>query len=322
MIDTFREIWLADFEFSAPTGERPEPLCLVAREFRTGRLLRLWRADLQSLRLPPFETGKGTLFVAYYASAELGCFLSLGWPMPARILDLFVEFRNATNGLPTECGSGLLGALVHFGLDGIASAEKQEMRELAMRGGDYTDAEQAALLDYCQTDVDALTKLLTAMLPEIDLPQATLRGRYMAAGARMESIGVPIDLETLEQLRESWRLIQGKLIERIDADFGVYVPRGQKRLDHRSDPRGRFENGNAGGPGRPKKAPPPREINPSLVVQPIELMLLRDALLLRDEMMQHIRKDCPPHIVARLEHLLRETDRLAGLNPDEQRPPR
>jgi hypothetical protein len=37
------------------------------------------------------------VFVAYYASAELGCFRALGWPMPANIIDLFVEFRDRTN---------------------------------------------------------------------------------------------------------------------------------------------------------------------------------------------------------------------------------
>lgn len=231
MIDTFREIWVADFEFSAPPGERPQPLCLVAREFRSGRLVRLWRDQLHALRIPPFDIGRGTMFVAYYASAELGCFQSLSWPIPERILDLFVEFRNATNGMPTACGSGLLGALVYYGLDGIDAAEKQEMRELAMRGGDYTDVEQLALLDYCQTDVGSLTKLLATMLPEIDLPRALLRGRYMAAAAGMETTGVPIDVGTLEQLRASWRSIQGKLIERIDSNYGVYIPRVQKRIN-------------------------------------------------------------------------------------------
>ena len=35
-LSEFREVWLADFEFSAPPGERPLPVCLVAREFRSG----------------------------------------------------------------------------------------------------------------------------------------------------------------------------------------------------------------------------------------------------------------------------------------------
>ena len=47
---------------------------------------------------PPYATGPDVLFVAYYASAELGCYRVLGWPMPERILDLFTEFRARTNG--------------------------------------------------------------------------------------------------------------------------------------------------------------------------------------------------------------------------------
>ena len=82
------------------------------------------------------------LFVAYYASAELGCFLALGWPMPARILDLFAEFRAATNGRRTPCGAGLLGAMVWHGLDGMAADEKDAMRALAMRGGPYSADER------------------------------------------------------------------------------------------------------------------------------------------------------------------------------------
>ena len=70
---------------------------------------------------PPFSIARDSLFVAYYASAEIGCYLSLGWPMPVNVLDLYIEFRNLTNGLTTPCGNGLLGALTWFGLNGIDS---------------------------------------------------------------------------------------------------------------------------------------------------------------------------------------------------------
>src|SRR6516164_683320 len=116
----FREIWLCDTEFRAPDGERPEPRCLVAREWRSSRTVRLWQDQLADLGQPPFAVGPEALFVAFYASAELGCFLPLGWPMPARILDLYAEFRSLTSGLAVPCGNGLLGALTYFGLDGIA----------------------------------------------------------------------------------------------------------------------------------------------------------------------------------------------------------
>ncbi len=230
MIDPLRHfpsVWLADFEFRQPDGEQPEPVCVVAREFRSGRTIRAWVDELARMDLPPFPIGPESLFVAYYASAELGCFQALGWPMPARILDLFVEFRNLTNGRQTVAGNGLLGALVHFGMPSINAGEKQDMRALAMRGGSYTDSERTALLAYCESNVDALARLLPAMLPTLDLPRALLRGRYMAAAARMEWEGVPIDVRTLDMLRADWQTLKGRLVERIDATYGVYVPTGQ-----------------------------------------------------------------------------------------------
>jgi hypothetical protein len=216
-----------DFEFTAPPGERPTPLCLVAREVRSGALVRRWLTD-RAPPSPPFDTGADSLFIAYYASAELGCFLALGWPFPARVLDLFAEFRNLTCGLPVRYGYSLLGALAHFKIDAIARAEKKGMHQLAMRGGPYTGAERAALLNYCQTDVDALARLLPAMLPDLDLPRALLRARYMAAAARMEWNGVPIDVDTVARLRGSWDRIKGRLVAAVNRDYGVYVPAGKQ----------------------------------------------------------------------------------------------
>jgi len=221
-LDAFQEVWLADFEFRAPAGERPSPICLVARELRTGRTLRLWQDELLAQRVPPYPLGPEALFVAYYASAELGCHLALGWPTPVRILDLFAEFRCLTSGLTVPCGNGLLGAMAYFGLDGIESDEKTSMRELAMRGGPYTNAEKVALLDYCESDVLALSRLLPVMFPKIDLPRALLRGRYMAAAAKIERNGVPIDADTLGRLRANWTSIQDRLIVAIDRNYGIY----------------------------------------------------------------------------------------------------
>lgn len=216
----FREIWAVDFEFGSTPGERPVPVCLVARELRSGRTIRLLHDEFGTS--PPYATDADALLIAYYASAELGCHLALGWPMPERVLDLFIEFRNRTNGLETPSGSGLLGALAYFGLDGIGAAEKRDMIDLVLRGGPWTDAERTAVLDYCETDVAALQRLLPIMLPAIDVPRALLRGRYMAAAARMEWSGVPIDTATLMRLKESWAGIQDQLIAAIDANYGIY----------------------------------------------------------------------------------------------------
>jgi DNA polymerase I len=220
MLPDFREIILADFEFETGAGERPVPVCLVAKELRSGRTFRIFQDQFGPA--PPYATGPDVLFVSFYASAELGCYRILGWAMPERILDLFCEFRDRTNGLPTPAGAGLLGALTYFGLDGMAAAEKKEIQETigsGTWGGRYTPEE---LLDYCASDIDALERLLPAMLPKIDLPRALLRGRYMAAVGAMEYGGVPVDTKTLARLRDGWTGIQDRLIAAIDANYHVY----------------------------------------------------------------------------------------------------
>jgi DNA polymerase family A len=222
----FREIWAVDFEFGSEPGNNPEPVCLVAWELLSGRKLRLWHDEFGAG--PPYPTGPDALFVAYYASAEIGCHLALGWLVPERVLDLFTEFRNHTNGIPTASGASLLGALAHYGLDSIGTIEKDEMRDLILRGAPWTERERVAILDYCESDVEALARLLPAMLPKIDLPRALLRGRYMAAVARMERNGVPVDADILELLRLHWSDIQDQLIAEVDRDYGVYEGRTYK----------------------------------------------------------------------------------------------
>jgi DNA polymerase I len=207
------------FEEASRSGERQQPVCLVAKELRTGQIWRIWRGE--SSPHPPFPIGRDTLFVAYYASAELGSFRAWRWPTPANILDLFVEFRVRTNGLMMPAGSSLVGALTYFGLDTIGSQEKHSMRSLIIRDGPWSSDNREASFNYCASDVDALGRLLPAMWPRIDLPRALLRGRFMAAAAAMEWAGVPIDVPTLSLLREHWTGIQDELIRAIDVD-GVF----------------------------------------------------------------------------------------------------
>ena len=231
----YSEIWLADFEFQALDGERPTPHCsALPRELRSNRLV---RALAGRRRTGPPALRRRRRFVVrrvLRGNAELGCGLALDWPAPVRILDLFAEFRCLTNDLPVPCGNGLLGALAYFGLPALDAAEKRSMRELAIRGGPFTAAEQTDLLDYCQSDVDALARLLPAMIAKIDLRRALLRGRYMAAAARMERNGVPIDTDALARIRDGWERIKGRLIAAVDADYSVFVPTGQRVIDPQS----------------------------------------------------------------------------------------
>ena len=227
--DHFREIWSGDFEYRQPDGELPSPRCFVAREYHTGRLVRLW-LDGEHNNNAPIPVGDDVLFVAFLATAEINCYRVLGWPLPQRLLDIYVEFRRITNGKRgTGKGkNGLLEVLKYFGLPTIDSVEKESMRDLAMRQGHYSDQEQIDLMKYCQTDVDALHNLLPHFEPYLQdrrrMGQALFRGRYMLATSAMETRGIPIDAEKLETLRQNWDRIKTRVTWEVNKHYNVYVP--------------------------------------------------------------------------------------------------
>ena len=221
-------IWLIDFEFypgHGHEGNTPTPVCMVVREWPSGQTRRYWQDELTQLACAPFPTGSGALCVAYFASAEMDCFLALGWPLPTNVLDLFAEFRCLTNGLPLAHGNGLLGALLYYGLPTIGGEHKDAMRDLVLTGGPWSPEDREAILEYCESDVIALSHLLSAMHGQIDWPRAPLRGRYMQAVSRIQRTGVPVDTHTLTKLRAEWNGIQDQLIADMDRNYGVYEGR-------------------------------------------------------------------------------------------------
>lgn len=227
-LDRFRQVWALDFEFVSAPGGRPDPVCMVARELRTGRELRLWDAELR--RACPIQFGPDALLVAYFAPAELTCFLALGWPMPANVLDLFAEWRTFSNGRTHQMGTGgngLLSALSHFGLSHLDPEEKSGWRERILLGRPYSPSDRAGILDYCASDADALEGLLAALAGRLEgrprwIDHALLRGRYMRAAAAMEHRGVPVDSELLSRLVGRWSEIKEALVDEIREAYPIF----------------------------------------------------------------------------------------------------
>jgi len=229
-LTSFKEVWVADFEFYAPDGEIPRPICLVAIELKSGRKIIIWQDQLLAMKEPPYSTGPDSLFVAFYASAELNCHLALGWELPMYVLDLYVEYRNLTNGILTPKQCGLIPVCDRLGVSHISLREKEAGRSLAMRGTSFSNDEREKLLKYCESDVVAEVEVLKKMLPKIDLPCALhLRGRYMKAIARMEFYGTPIDMTIYPKLKNQWSQVRANLVAEVDRDYGVYIGTTLKR---------------------------------------------------------------------------------------------
>ena len=219
----FSCVILEDFEFVSVPGERPDVVCGVFHDLRTGQTTRLWRDQLDNR--PPYDPGPDTLVVSFVFNAEGTCHLSLGWPLPKNVLDLSPEFKCHVNGkgIPRK-NQGLIGALQYFGLDSIAPKRKDAMRERIMKGWPFTAEEREQILTYCAEDVEMLIRLLIKLLPHIDLPLALHRGESVAALARSEHIGVPLDMEIFPELadKKTWREIRDSMVPLVDT-HGVYV---------------------------------------------------------------------------------------------------
>ena len=55
ILNQFKEVWALDFEFNQSPGNLPIVRCMVAKELRSGRTIRLWADQLSQLAAPPFE---------------------------------------------------------------------------------------------------------------------------------------------------------------------------------------------------------------------------------------------------------------------------
>jgi hypothetical protein len=224
----FEEIVLCDFEFNGgernprSEGNRPYVVCLCAHELRSGRRFRLWRDEILQLKAPPYRVDDKTLFVAFYASAELTCHLSLGWTLPRNVLDLFIEFRRRTNNSDEhQPPAGLLNTLDYFNLDSIEVQAKEQWRGMVLRGGPWTAEERAGVLDYCWSDVDALQRLLPVM-PVSNFGHSLIHGSYMRADAWMRHRGIPIDRLLFDDFIAFWGELRQELINDLNSRFPFF----------------------------------------------------------------------------------------------------
>src|SRR5262245_47483773 len=136
----FDELWVVDTEFypgpglanGGRNGDAATPLCLVALEMRTGRIIRRWQDEFGPF--PPYRLDADACIMGYMISAEFGSHIALGWGRPACALDPYIEFRHHVNNGAAKAEDrekgffSLDGALRYFGENGIDTAHKTDIR--------------------------------------------------------------------------------------------------------------------------------------------------------------------------------------------------
>ncbi|WP_109488520.1 DNA polymerase [Occallatibacter savannae] len=156
-------------------------------------------------------------------------FLQLGWQMPRRILDLFIEYRHLNNEayrlqeMKSKKAFGLLAAASRYGIHLESEDYKQEMRDLILRAHPYTAEEQQRILHYCEMDVRETAALAEAMWREIpDLRAAVFRGSSARGFSWARMIGIPLDVDLLERLNRRWSGVSAALTNQVKQDFPIF----------------------------------------------------------------------------------------------------
>jgi hypothetical protein len=221
----YAHVILEDFEFISKPGERPDVVCGAFFDLSTGQTVLRWRDELDANGLPYDPQRADTLVVSFVFNAEGACHLALGQPLPKNVLDLSVEFKCQVNGkgIPRK-NQGLIGALQYFGLNTITQKRKDAIRDRIMQGRPFTPEFLKEMGDYCIGDAVEQAPLLLKLLPNIDLPLALHRGEAVAALARSEHDGVPVDMDVFTQLadKQTWRDIRDSMVPLVDV-HGIYV---------------------------------------------------------------------------------------------------
>jgi DNA polymerase I len=230
-----REIWIVDTEFypgrglanGGRDGDPMTPLCLVARELRSGRVVELWQDKLGPF--PPYRLDADACIITYVGGAEFGVHATRSWGQPACAIDAYVEFRHLTNDGNIKSGDrekgfySLDGALRYFGGNGIDTAHKKDMRDRILQGPPFSLQERRDILDYCRSDADALAQLIPYLVPTIrSLPHAYMRASFVWAIAQQEYRGIPLARADLNRILDRWDDMRVDLVTAMDAPYGCY----------------------------------------------------------------------------------------------------
>ena len=232
------DTWVVDMEYGVRPDGRPQPRCAVAEHLFTGEIQTRW-LEGPNADTTPFAFDEPHDLIVFSATADLSCYDVLGWPRPESLVDAHVEFRCWTNGQTDKRSSehaparfgGLAAAMRWIGKEDDHAWEKEKNRDLALRGGPYSEEEKQQLLTYCQTDVANTCHLVRHMAEVIEWPQARLRGCYMQALTTVEGHGLPLDVARLSAIRAHQEGLHQALIDNVRAEFPVYDDAGRFRME-------------------------------------------------------------------------------------------
>ena len=150
-----------------------------------------------------------------------------GWPLPKRILDLYVEFRLLTSGRSACCGHGLLGAMAlrAVGFQVWVYSREQAPNKKAdiveAIGGTYVSSTDTTVIELAQMvgNIDLVYEAVGASSLALEVAQVLgVNGVFIFTGVpgRKEPIPIDTDLLMRNMVLKKYRSLQKSGSERKD----------------------------------------------------------------------------------------------------------
>lgn len=212
-------------------------------------------------------------FLAFNATAEARAFLSLDLnPLDFKWIDARLEYLNIMNcnnayaygkvisggkevettpppntywseedeedetlkGRHSKSDSNLVSFVYKFLGKKLDSDDKDDMRDLILTGGPYTEEDKRAILDYCFSDVENLDLAWNNFTTKLKLngirkDEMLTRGKTSAITAIIEANGYPLDVEAVKNFQANLPHAKATLCEDINSQFPEPLFRYQRR---------------------------------------------------------------------------------------------
>ena len=227
----FKKIVVVDTEFQSDISNSycTKALCAVYKDLKTEQTLKIWDYGESNLAQHHFDFEE-TLFVCYYATAEVGYFLKQLMGRPPYIFDCWTEYSKLYKN--SRDLSLLAAATAYSYPNPISKEEKEKFRDMCIKQNTWNKKEREEILNYCEGDVLMNEHVFYKILNDLEnicgndyetlLEQAMARGQTMACYAKVTKNGMSIDIPKLNDFNEYWLLVKNEVIKKLNSELNLW----------------------------------------------------------------------------------------------------
>jgi DNA polymerase I-like protein with 3'-5' exonuclease and polymerase domains len=227
-----------DFEYKDAQEKKMNLVCACLKvKDKTSRLWLYKEEEMQKRLAKSLTLHKDDwVFVSYNVLAEARSFISIGLnPLDFKWIDLMAMFRWYKNGNQHQqaLNSSLAQAMQTIcGID-IDIISKEQNVKMILDTDIFDMVQRTQILNYCEDDIKDLHTLTNKLISEISMiykmsavdvvKVAADHSRYVAAMARVETEGIPLNMDWVKTLSLNHDMVKKTLIDKCNKVYPFYL---------------------------------------------------------------------------------------------------